>query len=458
MRFIVRVPSEHASERAWALRVLLREFLGLDYDIETSPDAQAVGISFGGKTLTVRDDALSKDGSRLIELARSTTLLPKWCVADDGIEATQVSGSVPVLFGAPGFEQHATGDATLSLDVFGSAFFMLSRFEESVANISDEHERFPSSASVASRNGFLDRPIIDEYCEILWAAMKRVWPGLRRKELSPTTFVTSDLDAPFEIWSAAALTRRMAGRLRRDRTVAEWPALVRNYVASLRGDYSLDPMRSTVDWMMDVNEKAGNRMAFYFVAEWTHDRDTRVRLDSRRMRSLLREIHQRGHEIGLHPGYQTYRTPDAFARSTATLRRVMAEERVEQEEIGGRQHYLRFDVRSTPQLWEANGLAYDSSLAYAENIGFRCGTSREYPMFDLVTRTPLKLRQRPLILMEVTVLGQSYMGMPYDDDALALMLHYKRVCHQFGGRFTILWHTSQLSHPKAREFYTELIS
>lgn len=44
-----------------------------------------------------------------------------------------------------------------------------------------DHDRFPATASLAYRAGFLDRPQIDEYLEILWAAMRRLWPGLQRK-------------------------------------------------------------------------------------------------------------------------------------------------------------------------------------------------------------------------------------------------------------------------------------
>ncbi|MCC7280007.1 MAG: hypothetical protein IT487_17040 [Chromatiaceae bacterium] len=37
-------------------------------------------------------------------------------------------------------------------------------------------------------------------------------------------------------------------------------------------------------------------------------------MDDPRLRALLREIHARGHEIGIHPGYHTYRHPEALAR------------------------------------------------------------------------------------------------------------------------------------------------
>ena len=70
--------------------------------------------------------------------------------------------------------------ATLDLDVFGVPFFTLTRYEE-VADAGarkDRYGRFPATASLAHRAGFLDRPIADEYAEVLGAALRRVWPGL----------------------------------------------------------------------------------------------------------------------------------------------------------------------------------------------------------------------------------------------------------------------------------------
>ena len=58
-------------------------------------------------------------------------------------------------------------------------------------------------------------------------------------------------------------------------------------------------------------------------------------------KAMLREIHARGHQIGIHPGYNTYRHPEAIARSVTTLRRVLDEEDIEQPLLGGRQLYLR---------------------------------------------------------------------------------------------------------------------
>lgn len=209
---------------------------------------------------------------------------------------------------------------------------------------------------------------------------------------------------------------------------------------------------------MDVNEKAGNQVTFNLIPEKTDQRmDNADNLDEPRMRILMRTIHARGHMIGFHPGYNTFKHPATFAHSIGTLRRAMAEENIKQDILGGRQHYLRWEVMTTAQLWEDNGMTYDSTLSYGALPGFRCGTCHEYPMYDLVDRKPLKLRQRPLVVMESTVINLPYMGLGYGIEALTLMQHYKRICHQFNGDFTLLWHNSNFQNDFAKDMYREVI-
>src|SRR5438105_1699991 len=92
------------------------------------------------------------------------------------------------------------------------------------------------------------------------------------------------------------------------------------------------------------------------------------------------------------------RSATSHAAAIPTLRRVCSEEGVEQATWGGRQHFLRW----APPLWpayERAGLAYDTSLSFADRPGFRAGICCEYPVFDLKGRRTLRLRERPLVAM-----------------------------------------------------------
>lgn len=461
MMLVVTFPENCHAERCWISAVLLGEFLGLSYALEFDSGPK-VRLSAAGRTLALSDAFFAGLSDRwLARGAEHAGLAQRWAVAESGLDPDLCDSTVPVLFGAAGFAIADNGDGALDLDIFGSAFFMLTRYEEACTAARDEHGRFPAQFSLAKRMDFLGRPIVDEYVEILWAAMKRVWPGLERKQRSARTLVSCDVDSPFDPACASLyrLGRRVLGRSWRDKSLQALPSTLGNYWQVKRGNNTRDPYRQAIFWMMDVNEKAGNQLTFNFIPENTdRNLDNRHRLDEPRLRSLMRSIHSRGHLIGFHPGYNTFRHPAAFARSAGTLRRVMEEEKIGQDVLGGRQHYLRWDVATTAQLWDANDMCYDSTLSYPTVPGFRCGTCHEYTMYDLVNRKPLVLRQRPLIVMETAVIDQGNMGLGHSVEALELMRHYKRICARFNGDFTLLWHNSSFENTADQAMYCDLIN
>ena len=73
---------------------------------------------------------------------------------------------------------------------------------------------------------------------------------------------------------------------------------------------------------------------------------------------------------------------------------------VEQAQWGGRQHYLRWENPETWRACEDAGLAHDSTLGFSAGSGFRTGACVDHPVFDLRARRALRLRERPLVVMD----------------------------------------------------------
>ena len=462
MSLIVETSSTHEPERRYALDVVLREFLGLPWQ-HVPADRSDVRITLSGQPgEIVLPDVLFRvcEDEWLKKPSMPQRPLAHWDTAGLEGPVTVVEARIPVIYGdAEPRLLRQDGSIRLPIDIFGSAFFMLSRYEELVIEDRDEHDRFPAWASLAYQEGFLERPIVDEYVEILWVAMQQLWPQLARKRREPRTFVTCDVDSALSFrgkWPR--VVRRMGGDLLHRHSPARAWRTLNSAIGTAVGNLAADPDWHGLQWMMDVNERAGHPVAFYFIPETTDAKfDNPLPLEDPRSQALIKQMHERGHEIGLHPGYQTYQQPETMARSAWSLRQHMAQAGIDQSAIGGRMHYLRWRTPETMRAWEEAGMSYDSTLAYADHPGFRCGTCHEYPLYDLVARQPLRLRERPLIVMECSVIAKRYMGMGYSDDALELMLSYKETCRRFGGTFTLLWHNSHLGQDEDKQFYRALI-
>jgi hypothetical protein len=207
-----------------------------------------------------------------------------------------------------------------------------------------------------------------------------------------------------------------------------------------------------------VSEQHGLRSSFYFLAEHAVTRRTPPHdvLGHPWVRALVGHVHRRGHEVGLHAGFGTYRDPARTRAELVALQAVAEEQGVQQDVWGGRQHYLQWVNPVTWRNWDAAGLAYDCTLAYADAVGFRTGTGREFPAFDLLERRTLTLRERPFQIMDVTLFG--YMGLA-PEASWEAVLAITRECRRYRSTLGLLWHNDavMLTDPEKR-WYAALVA
>lgn len=373
-----------------------------------------------------------------------------------GLNPLLTKKSVPIIYGPS--SEHPAGiqadgkSITLPFDLLGSIFFMLSRYEELVVPDRDVHQRFPARASLAFKQGFLTRPIVNEYVEVLWSAMQQLWPGLERKKRSFKVQVSHDVDDPFLYLDKplAKCIRLYGGEVfRRKSTLYALQRL--SEVHQIRTKQLADPF-DTFSWIMDQSEKNGLTSHFYFKCGAKTEFDTGYDIFSPEIQQRISEIHHRGHSLGFHPGYFTFNSELEWQKQFDLLSRASP-----QQIKSGRQHYLRFQAPLTWRLWDSANCEIDSTLGYADHIGFRTGSCYEHPIFDLEERRTLHLRELPLQVMEGSLLNPSYMGLPSMEAAYEAAEAIKSASKTFQGTFTLLWHNTMLRTQEARSTYEQLI-
>jgi hypothetical protein len=248
-RLTIRTPPWRRVERAYTLSVIFGDWLGIPYNVveedrdDTLISLHAQRSDINAPTVRLPDDFLRHADALWLDPAT----LPRgpfkqWDSRQLGAPARVVDPMLPVLFGESSTRSviGTDGSIDLPIDVIGTAFFMLSRYEEVAAPVRDEHDRFPAMASVAYRGGFLDRPIVDEYVETLWTALLRLWPGIRRKVTTPRTLVSCDVDRPFLTHGGLLqLARRFGGDVLKRRSAAAAARTLAASPLSMVGDYSL---------------------------------------------------------------------------------------------------------------------------------------------------------------------------------------------------------------------------
>lgn len=465
---IIHVPNTYVLERSYIIQTLLHDFLGINSEIIIEERKDVLikeNSNSDSRVLRVADILFqTPENQWLTQNSLPKQPLPIWDTNKTCSDVSLVSSKLPIIYGnevsTNGLNNDYLVDTPdglyLGLDIFGSAFFMLTRYEELVKPDRDQHDRFPAAASLAYQEGFLDRPIINEYLEILWYCMKRLWPGLDRKKRSFQVILSHDVDQPYlyAFKPVTWLMRVIAGDLLKRRNIFQALNNARIWALVKQGKDEHDPY-NTFDFIMNISEENNMVSTFNFLTTKTSKFSCNYSLRDSRIRSLMKEISDRGHMIGYHGAYGSFNNEEQINNEVNELLLICEDFNIQQTIWGGRQHYLQWLPRTWGAYDKAN-LNYDSSVGFADHIGFRAGICYDFPTYDLKHKKAFKLKELPLVVMEGSVLSENYMGYGLEDSYVEISKLKKR-CQMFDGLFTMLWHNSELTSDSYKKIYRNLL-
>lgn len=345
-------------------------------------------------------------------------------------------------------------------DLPGLIWWVLSRAEEVGSQNFDEHGRFLFNKSHAYLHNYINRPFLDEWIFLLSAVLQKNW-GIKGNQINKYNFQLShDVDVPskYKFASFSSALKRLTSSLLRENDLREFARFASSRFSSADIISTNDPY-NTFDFLMSCSERFGVSGVYYFICGGSHpEKDADYRITDLAIRRLMHEISCRGNKLGLHPSYETFLSSELLKNEAQALRKVLEEEKIDQEGIGARMHYLRWRMPDTLRGLEEAGLAYDASLYYAGAPGFRAGTCHKYKMFDPVADRSMNIEIDPLILMDVSLLDPAYLGLNIASSAAyELFDDLKNKCKAVKGNFNMLWHNTQCITPALRRFYVELV-
>jgi hypothetical protein len=454
----IKIPNIRQNEQLYVINILLKEFLGIDFKVEVyeGNNIEITKIDNFSK-LILNATFFHKTMQGWLQ-HHSMPVLPLaiWVPENDGINANLIEPSIPVLYGSPGIVKN-NNHLHLNLDIFGSAFFMLTRYEELVIKDRDQHDRFSAYSSHAYKNSYLNRPLVDEYVEILKKCLTMLWPDLKFKERKFSINVSHDVDQLSRYQTRKNLfqyLRVMGGDLMRgfikDLIYSPLSYFNKNIELNAHDPYN------TFDCLMDISDKNNLKSTFNFICGKSSNYNADYNIEDIQIQNLFKKINDRGHLIGLHPSYDCYLSPDLIKKELNALKNSLNSLDIKQKDITSRMHYLRWKTPDTLVNLNNLGIKKDTTLGYAEHSGFRCGTCHSYPGYDLINHEKLDIIVEPLIVMDATLFSKKYMSLDYKS-AFNYATDLKKKCKKMNGQFNILWHNSFFQDLKQKEFYQNLI-
>jgi len=409
------IPNLNSKEVSYTFEVLLENILGINnYHFTYTDKVGDFIISLPNKnTISIANQFFSKKD------------YTEYTNSDQPVELNSYMGRDSELLFFYGSSQLAKIDKEIKLgfDIIGSSFFMLSRWEEYQSTDLDEHKRFKGSASFAVKHHFINRPIVNEYADFLLNLFAELEYKIEDKR-SYQIIATHDIDNIYKFPTTKSKLKAAASSMLKSRSGAG----LKNIITEQKDPYD------TFNYMLDVERKHSTK-AYYNVhlrstGKWNGNYDVKDAYVS----PLLKQIMSEGHEIGFHPGYDSFNNKSKFEAQLQSAKDVL-----NIDFKHGRQHFLNFEVPNTWTIWNDAGFEWESSLYYPAYPGFRCGTCTTFNVFDITSRSKLALKERPMSFMDVSY--TKYLQLS-EETCIENIQELKSTIKKYKGEFVFLWHNS----------------
>jgi hypothetical protein len=346
----------------------------------------------------------------------------------------------------------------LHYDLLGLIYWCLTRVEEYKDVQLDSHSRFPVDLSHAKKHSYLDRPIVDEWIEIFKQIIFKYDSNIKFKKSTFNIILSHDVDRPL-FYSKLSLFNLVKTSLKDlffyFEVSESFGRFYKWFMVRYKNRYIFDPF-FTFDYIIDVAKENNLKCTFYFIAgssNLLYDSDYSI--DDLFIINLLKKINENGHYIGIHPSYDSFFDPEIIKKEIDNLIDICNKCNIEISSIDSRMHYLRFNIKNTMKFLSQNSVKRDSSLNYADESGFRCGTCFDYIYFDHSSQIELNIIERPLIVMDNNFI-EKIRDIDFNSYVNRVYLLKER-CKALSGNFTILWHNSELYNLKLKNIFSQLL-
>lgn len=425
----ISINPKNLSEKKYILDIIFNEFLGINYLLDFENIENTYRIRFStNKSLIIYDAFWNKLENEKDYLNKNYIpveikyLKSKFTFEND----------LPVLYGNPVLSEKEDG-IVCEADIFAGVYFFLTRWEEYISDDMDQYGRFKYKNSVAYKFNLVHRPVVNEYAEFLWNIIKYLYPSITRVQRKYLPVITHDIDAPLRLLDLKMLRnsffRNLIKRKNYNNALRDIPVY---FINKFNPRFDLG---NSYDLLMDASESIGVKSNFFFIQSEKTKFDPGYDNRSKLLQNIFKKIKDRGHNIGIHSSYYSLEDAEKWKNEYQELCNATGV-----KIKNGRHHYLRFKVPFTWQVWDDNGLESDHTLGFAEMEGFRCGTCYSYSVYNFLTRKKLKLKESPLILMEVSV--TEYQKLDKPEQFAEKLKNVVNIVKRYNGEFVFLYHNS----------------
>ena len=304
---------------------------------------------------------------------------------DDGISDIDIS--VGDWDGVPCFFSSSEKSA-LPYDIFAASFYLITRYEEYLPHVKDEHGRYPASESLAGKNNFLDIPVVDIWVKRFMELLQERFPemSLPEREYSFTPII--DVPVIYK-YRKKGMLRTLGGTVL-DLTNLRFRDFVKRYAVLL--GIRKDP-NDVFDELTSLHKEFGAEVLYFFLlGDYSHY-DKNISVYKPVVKTLVKSVADYS-IVSLMGSYQAFNNLELLKKERGRLINFINRpvKRV-------RQRFNRLQIPETYRIIVDAEFNEDYSMGYSDQVGFRAGTCTPFFFYDISFE-----EQLPVIVNPVAVI------------------------------------------------------
>ena len=344
--------------------------------------------------------------------------------------------NLPILFDTDNEKEWYTlkkGKLIFNYDLLSSIFYFLSGWQEKHSNKKDHFGRFPYCESIQFQYEFIKIPIVDFYFQIIKNGIEELLNKKIDYRNPYTLFISHDIDEINTGWKEEL----------KDSIIKVQPR--KALTALLQGLTNNDP-RQNISKILQLEKKANIKSTFFFLSsslKSTAIPNADYNIKHPYIQTAFEEITLYNCEIGLHYPSVINKTNKIDIQHFCSI--------FPSNTVGNRHHYLAL-TQEDVKIFDNTSIKYDSSLGFAEQIGFRHGTSHPFYLYDFDNHTNYSTLEIPLIAMDRTLESYNYMRKT-PESSIKELINLSKTVQKVNGVFSLLWHNTFLFSNKYKNWH-----
>lgn len=263
-------------------------------------------------------------------------------------------------------------------DIFSSVFYRISRYEEWISDKKDNHNRFVPYEIDSS-------PLVDVWIADLKFQFTAKY-NTSQFPLRKFKFIsTIDVDNVFA-YKAKPAYRQIGGALKDLKNLGSRFSTIFSGAKDPFDEYQLQ---------VELSKKSNVPLIYFFLYRNGNVFDRTIDPNHPEFLKLLAYLKQQNVTIGLHPSYYSTEKADLLSSERNLLSKNSGT-----DVVASRQHYLRFNIKSTPKQLVKAGIKFDFTMGWSEKIGFRAATTLPFYYYDFESENELPLLAVPFAAMD----------------------------------------------------------